>query len=224
MRTNGHGIPIVAIDLDGTLADYHRHFLGFAEKYLGEDMPNPEAINNGRPLWEHMGIPVEIYRRMKLAFRQGGWKRFMPAYDGAKTLVEEIRNEGAHVWICTTRPYQKHDAIDDDTMHWLERNRIGYDGVIFDNINQKFSKYDELARQVGHRVAAIADDLPEVLTRASLLAHNGDLKNIELIACRDQPYNRQLATVRLGITRFSNTYGMRDALVNAIERWRMYNA
>lgn len=176
---NGAGKPVVALDIDGSLGDYHGHFLNFAHKYFGRPMPAPEAINPGLRLWEHMGVEHSEYREAKLAYRQGGWKRWMPAYSGASILTKELRAAGAEVWICTTRPYLRLDNIDPDTREWLRRNEIEYDAVLFGD-----DKYGELVRQVGlQRVVGIFDDLPDCLWKARSVG----VQNIWMM---DQPYNR----------------------------------
>lgn len=187
IRTNGHGKPVVALDIDGTLGDYHGHFLGFATNWFGRSFPDPKEINPGRPLWDFMGVSKAEYREAKLAYRQGGWKRWMPAYPGAMRLTRSIREAGAEVWICTTRPYLRLDNIDPDTREWLRRNKIQYDAVLFDLLEEKGSKYRELKRQAGERVCSIVDDLPEYLVLATEEWPECGSPGIYL---RDQPYNR----------------------------------
>lgn len=183
---NGVGIPVVALDVDGTLGDYHGHFLDFAEGWFGEEMPKPGDINPGIPLWEFMNVPHHKYAECKLAYRQGGQKRTMPVYPGAADLTRSIRMAGAHVWICTTRPYMRLDNIDPDTKEWLRRHKIEYDAVLFDTLEGKGTKYDELARQAGSRVCAILEDLPELCYR---VAAHAELPHPIL---RDQPYNQHV--------------------------------
>lgn len=177
IRTNGHGLPIVALDIDGTLGNYHAHFLDFAEKWFGKKMPDPAEINPGLPLYKFMRVTKARYREAKLAYRQGGWKRWMPAYPGAADLTHLIQSAGAEVWICTTRPYLRLDNIDPDTREWLRRNRMRYNAVLFGD-----DKYNELRRQAGDRVVAVVDDLPEMLDAAR---RNG-FHNYYM---RAQPYN-----------------------------------
>jgi hypothetical protein len=170
--------PVVALDIDGTLGDYHGHFLSFAEAWTGKRMPKPDEINPGLPLYKHMHISRQTYRECKLAYRQGGMKRSMPVYEGAKELSRAIRKAGAEVWITTTRPYLRLDNIDPDTRHWLRRNGIQYDAVIYGE-----HKYRDLVRNVGpSRVACVMDDLPELVMQATSLGVDGII--------RDQPYNR----------------------------------
>ena len=176
--------PIVALDIDGTMGDYHAHFLWFAEQWLGRKMPHPEKVNPGMRLSTFMGIPHHVYRECKLAYRQGGLKRFMPCYPYASELTQNIHAAGADVWICTSRPYLRLDSIDPDTREWLQRNGIEYDAVIWEGLSGT-SKWDDLVDQVGlSRIVAAIDDLPEMTEEAERL-------NIPNIYVRDQPYNRE---------------------------------
>jgi len=185
---SGDGKPVVALDIDGTLGDYHKHFLWFAEQWLGTKMPSPVDINPGLRLSEFMGVSHDVYRECKLAYRQGGLKRFMPAYPYAAELTRAIRNEGAEVWICTTRPYLRLDNIDPDTREWLRRNMIAYDAVIFEGVqngDDHPTKYEDLVRQVGfNRIVAAVDDLTEQVRDAIAWG-------IQKVYLRDQPYNRE---------------------------------
>jgi hypothetical protein len=189
---SGDGKPVVALDIDGTLGNYHAHFLWFAERWLGTPMPSEYDINPGRRLHEFMNVPHHVYRECKLAYRQGGLKRFMPVYPGASELTRNIRNTGAEVWICTTRPYMRLDNIDPDTREWLGRNHIDYDAVIFEGVpfgGEHTTKYADLVRQVGtDRIVAAVDDLPEQVEDA----FNNGIKRIYL---RSQPYNQDYVAV-----------------------------
>lgn len=177
MRTNGHGKVIVALDIDGTLGDWHSHFLRFAEEWTGKTMPKPSDINPGMRLHKFMKVSLREYRECKLAFRQSGLKRSMPAYAGASLLTQRIREMGGEVWLCTTRPYLRLDNIDPDTREWIRRNDIRYDAVLFGD-----DKYRELKRQAGRRVGAVFDDLYEMCDKAVALGFTAYI--------RDQPYNR----------------------------------
>lgn len=184
---SGGDAPIVALDIDGTLGDYHSHFLWFAEQWLGMPMPSASDLNPGLRLSDFMGIPHELYRQCKLAYRQGGLKRWMPCFDYAPELTVKIREAGAQVWICTTRPYMRLDNIDPDTREWLRRNHIEYDAVIFEGVlegGNPATKYQDLVSQVGAgRIVAAIDDLPEQVDDAYK-------RGIRKVYIRDQPYNR----------------------------------
>jgi hypothetical protein len=204
---NGHGKPVVALDIDGSLGDYHKHFLQFAEKFFGRIMPDPLNINRGKPLWEHMRVTEWEYNQAKLAYRQGGFKRWMPCYEGAAELTKSIHAEGGEVWITTTRPYLRLDNIDPDTREWLRRNHIAYDAVLFGR-----DKYRELVRQVGRaRIAAVFDDLPKYLSQA----YAEVIPNIYIM---DQPYNRDFTPP--WADRVDNLTDLQDYVLPAVERIR----
>ena len=198
--------PVVALDIDGTLGDYHLHFTNFAEHWLGRPMPDPAAINPGLPLYRHLGMSKATYRQCKLAYRQGGMKRSMPVYPGAADLARDIRKTGAIVVICTTRPYLRLDTIDPDTRHWLRRNRIQFDGVLFGE-----HKYRDLVRNVGRgRVAVVLDDLPE-MTKQAVEVGAGS------VFLHDQPYNQGLVMYD---ERVKDLYIARTHILAAVARWK----
>lgn len=179
--TFDNGKPIVALDIDGTLADYHLWFLKFAQDWLGKPMPDPKDINPGEPLHKHMHVSKARYRECKLAYRQGGLKRSMPVYPQSSLLTRQLRKIGAEVWITTTRPYLRLDNIDPDTREWLRRNRIQYDAVLWGE-----HKYRDLVKHVGRdRVVVVMDDLPEMIRQAGQVG-------IKHRILRDQPYNRHI--------------------------------
>src|SRR4051812_12198518 len=161
--------PIVAIDIDGTLADYHEHFINFAVAWLGDEYHKPRgglAYDGTEPHREWftrvMGVDATTFRAIKLAFRQGGMKRTMPIYRESAETINAIRELGAEVWLTTTRPWERFDRVDPDTRHWLSQHGIEFDGLIYDD-----AKMQALADRVDpERVVAIVDDLYEVLEDA----------------------------------------------------------
>lgn len=219
--SNGEGKPIVALDIDGTLGDYHRNFLEFADRYFSSDcgswveMASRNDNTQGLPLWKWMGIPQRDYRDAKLAYRQGGWKRWMPVYEGASELTKSLRYEGIEVWLCTTRPYLRLDNVDPDTREWLRRNRIEYDALLFDPVHEEDgSKYDELCRQVGDRVACIVDDLPEMVNSAHWSFYQYGVAPI----IRDQPYNKKLS--HPAWRRVDSCVGIWEQATKDVDQWR----
>lgn len=153
-------VPVVALDIDGVLGEYHDHLLHFMDAYFGRRMPRGW---NGTGDWEDfLNLSQAEYREAKLAFRQGGMKRTMPVRDGAFELAFLATQHGAEVWITTTRPWNRLDSVDPDTREWLRRNNIYYDHLLYDD-----NKYVRLAQIVGcERVAFVLDDLPEMWQEA----------------------------------------------------------
>jgi hypothetical protein len=101
-------LPVVAADIDGTMANYHGFFGNFACDFW--DLPYPRKPWNGRGDFEdHLRLTREEYRTAKMAYRQGGMKRIQPHYDGLNEFSTMLRNMtqrslDAEVWVTTTRP------------------------------------------------------------------------------------------------------------------------
>lgn len=169
-----NGKPVFGIDVDGTLAEYHEFFQWFAEMYLGKPL-NSQPYHGG-PFARHLGMSRAKYREVKLAFRQSGLKRAMPAYAGAADLTRALRKAGAEVVICTTRPYLHLSNIEPDLREWLRRNGIQYDDIILGE-----HKYRELKRGYGDRVVATLDDLPDLCAQSERAGFHALL--------RSQPWN-----------------------------------
>lgn len=207
MRSSDGCRPVVALDIDGTLGDYHGHFLRFAEGYIGKPMPDPRDVNPGMPLHKHMRVSKTTYRQAKLAYRQGGMKRSMPVYPGARELTVALRKSGAEVWIATTRPYLRLDNIDPDTRHWLRRNKIQYDGVLWGE-----HKYRDLVKNVGlQRIVCVLDDLPAMCTQARSLGLTALI--------RDQPYNKiNYHYEELKFHRVSSLFDGQDVMMRLLEK------
>lgn len=153
--------PILAVDLDGTLGDYHNHFTHFAASWLGQHLPL--SYDGSIPFHRYLGLDIDLYRQIKLAYRQGGMKRTMKPLEGAGELVRGASNLGAEIWVTTTRPYMRLDNVDPDTREWLRRYDLPFDHMLYDD-----DKYEQMAAQVdSERVVAIVDDLPEQIEAAA---------------------------------------------------------
>jgi len=144
--------------------------------YTGRQLPDPQMINPGEKFRKFLGLGSKTYRDIKLAYRQGGMKRSMPCYAGAKELTASIRSSGAEVWVTTSRPYLQLGNVDADTRHWLRRNGIQYDNILWGE-----NKYRDLAKIAGARVVGVLEDLPEMRLQAQ--AHG------LTVFFRTQPYN-----------------------------------
>lgn len=165
--------PVVAIDMDGTLGDYHGHFLRFAAEWTGQGtealLRGSMSMYRGKQEFSEycenlFGIDKQGYRAIKLAYRQGGMKRSMPILPGAKRICDLATKQGAELWITTTRPYLSLDTVFPDTVAWFDRHRIGFDSMIFDA-----DKYAVLRDRVEYeRVVAVIDDLGEMYDAAEI--------------------------------------------------------
>lgn len=201
--------PVVALDIDGTLGNYHEHFIEFAEGWLGMGLPSHEQYDGSLPFWQYLGLDLPLYREVKLAYRQGGLKRTMPAYQYANTMTQRLREEGVEIWIATTRPYLRLDNIDPDTRAWLDRNQIHYDHMIYGD-----DKYRQLTAIVNPgRIIGVLDDLPE----QAVDAHDRGLRPV----LRQNYHNRGwMADCSLNIQTVDNLVDAASIFLVRAEHWR----
>jgi hypothetical protein len=162
--------PIAVFDIDGTMGDYHQHFINFATEYLGSEGWQDwwkYSGNEGFRDWfcEAFDIEHATWYDIKLAYRQGAQKRSMPPYDGMIDVARAAYKVDCEIWIATTRPYLRLDNIDPDTREWLSRNHVPYDGLLFDE-----HKYYRLAEIVEpERVVVVYEDLAEMYDEAEII-------------------------------------------------------
>lgn len=166
--------PVVAVDIDGTLADYHGHFENFAMAWLGEDdvlyFPDVSKLYDGAEPYRDwfcrtFGVDLTTFRAIKLAYRQGGMKRTQPLLTGDPgRFCRKVRALGVDLWLTTTRPWERYDRVDPDTREWCRRWSIEHDALLYSD-----EKMAELFERVGDRVIAVVDDQVEVLVQAATL-------------------------------------------------------
>lgn len=155
--------PIVAFDLDGTLSDYHTTYPDFACDYFNISRIKAPWDGSGE-FEEWIGLTKAEYREAKLAYRQGGMKRLQPIFDDVVLLLSETRRAGAEIWLTTTRPWNRYDSTDPDTLHWLGKHGINFDFLLYDDY-----KYERLAKIVdSERVVGVLEDLPDQYRAAAV--------------------------------------------------------
>ena len=177
---------IVGVDIDGVLADYPRSFVEFINQELGTNH-NPDEVKN-YDIYEELGIDTELGVKLKDKYRQSGQKRYIPVIDGAKEMLEGLREDGYKIVILTARPYKKYNRIFPDTMEWLKKNGLVFDAIIFDE-----EKEERLLKEFGtNRVEFFIDD---VVKNANAISNLGG--KCLLV---DRPYN-QGADLKKNVTR-----------------------
>lgn len=208
-------VPVASLDIDGTLGNYHDTFRVFCANYFAKDglrtLPPWPGVGEFE---DYLGLTKAQYREAKLAWRQGGNKRWLPSYPGASELAIDIRRAGIELWVATTRPWQRLDNIDPDTKEWLRRNCIVIDGLLYGE-----DKYKQLVEHVEPgRILGVVEDLPEQLEVARGVglatymvdrSHNRDwLRSLEPA---DRPAHGSLASASVW-------------LAERLHRWKESNA
>lgn len=156
---------VVAVDIDGTMAPYHRTYRDFVQKYDDPNRAMPVEWDGIGEFRDALGLTKEEHHERKLAFRAGGFKRWMRSYPYARSMMCDLRSLKLEVWVTTTRPWMRMDNIDKDTIEWLRRNEIPYDHLLFDE--DKYGKLCELVDPA--RIIAVLDDEEEQRDRCAEL-------------------------------------------------------
>lgn len=186
---------VVGVDIDGVLADYPRSFVEFINEELGtkHDASSLQTYH----IYEELGIDKELGIYLKDKYRQSGYKRNIPVIDGAKELLQGLRDKGYKIVILTARPYKKYNRIFADTMDWLNNNGLVYDEIIFDE-----EKEERLLKEFGkNQVEFFIED---VANNANGIAELG--ANCFLV---DRPYNQD-STIAEDVTRVKRAVDVLD--------------
>lgn len=127
---------VVAVDIDGVLADYPRSFLEFINQELGTTYTIDQVTTYD--IYGCLGIPPEIGLSIKNKYRETGQKRFIPVLPGAKEFLLRLKAAGYTIVLITARPYEQYSRIYADTLEWLARNDLPYDYLVFHEKKEEY--------------------------------------------------------------------------------------
>lgn len=163
-RCSSNLAPVVVFDIDGTLAQYHEPFTTFCDDYFATRLHH--GWDGKGNFEDYLGLTRPQYRDAKLAYRQGGNKRWAPLYPGMRAMVMAAKEDlGADIWIATTRPWNRLDNVDPDTQEWIRRFSLPVDGLLYGD-----DKYRQLIKAVDpERIVAVVEDLGEQVEEANRL-------------------------------------------------------
>lgn len=118
--------PCCIIDIDGVLAEYP----GFFYQWSIENFYPTHSITEFIKLYKSMNLLSK--EDLKKKYRQSGVKASMPLVRGAKELLHCIRRRSAlKIILMTNRPYAEFYRLYPDTLAWLKKNDLPYDGIIW---------------------------------------------------------------------------------------------
>ena len=122
---------LVALDIDGVLADYPLSFQNFIKEKTGVwvDIKGYDIYDEYSEV-----LGRDKLLELKHEYRESGQKRFIPVCEGAKDLCDRIHERGFGIIFLTSRPYKQYNRIFADTMEWLDKNGLkkSGDAIIFD--------------------------------------------------------------------------------------------
>lgn len=118
--------PCCIIDIDGVLASYPNFFYEWSIK----NFYPTHSVHEFTRLYKSMNLLSR--EGLKKKYRQSGVKATMPLIPGAKELLHCVKRRSAlKIILMTNRPYAEFYRIYPDTLFWLEKNDLPYDGIIW---------------------------------------------------------------------------------------------
>lgn len=138
---------IVAVDIDGVLNDYPRHFVEWASERSGISRSTATL----RSLREIVG--PRRYFELKDEYRESGEKQNQAVRSGAKELLDGLRASGLSVVLLSKRPFWRFSRIYADTLEWLDAMGLRYDAILFHP-----EKHRKIVEDFPDLVAMIEDD------------------------------------------------------------------
>ena len=125
------GKKICYLDIDGVLNNYPECWLEFIRMKLLPKDSRTEYILGDLNRAKH-NIPYQEYKDLKWEYRESGYKETIPPNPDASRLTSDLRKLGYHIVIITSRPVKEHPSLFKQTINWLQKNKIEFDDLIFD--------------------------------------------------------------------------------------------
>jgi 5'-nucleotidase len=110
---------IILVDMDGPLADYEKGFLDiWREKFSDLDFIK---LEDRREFYLHHDYPKEMSENIRSICSAPGFFLNLPAMAGAREAIEEMKNKGHEVFICTS-PMNEYTNCVLEKYQWVEKN------------------------------------------------------------------------------------------------------
>ena len=115
---------VCGIDIDGVLNYYPANWINFVNdrEVLTKPITDLHILKNE--------LSYNQYRITKRFFRKLGEPG--PVREGSALLTEILKGKGFQIYIITSRPFKEYPKLQGDTMKWLDKHNIQYDGIISD--------------------------------------------------------------------------------------------
>jgi uncharacterized HAD superfamily protein len=121
---------ILAVDVDGILADWFGGLLLYAEQYYERKFCGTNLTNHHISAVKSFEISKVEEEELKAAFiESGGYKR-LSSMGGQKQLAN-AKTQGYKNLLLTSRPEKRHKRAYGDTIEWLHSKGYQYDFIFF---------------------------------------------------------------------------------------------
>jgi len=130
--------------LDGVFTSYPKCWLEFIEARTGKHFDSLEEAKNA--------LSYSAYVSLKNDYRSSDFKYNLTPTEGSSAFASFLKEQGWFVVLATTRP-ASHPGLQTRTLHWLDKNGIYFDDVVFlDKELDIFTRYPDF-------IFGVQDDL-----------------------------------------------------------------
>ena len=121
----------IGIDIDGTLTDIGKYQIETGMRYFKREPANCSAFD----IEQIFACPAQERKKY--------WKKYIwayclrfPPYPDAAAVIRRLRRQGNRIIIITSRVYTTEHSVMGMLfrrmlLHWLKKNRIRYDDIVF---------------------------------------------------------------------------------------------
>lgn len=120
---------VCGIDLDGVIVDYPNCFIKFINTKFKKNFYNLFDIRKS--------VTNKKYFVFQDEYRKSGAKQFVRINTGAKEFIDKLKKMKYSIIVLTKRPYKQYFRIFADTKLNLDKNKIKYDAILFDDQKHK---------------------------------------------------------------------------------------
>ncbi len=198
------GERILAVDIDGVLADWFGGLLLYAEHHYEREF-HPACLDNHHiSAVKAYGLSKTEEEELKAGFIESGGYKTLNSLGGEATLCR-AKASGYKVLLITSRPEKRHRRAYGDTIEWLHSHKMAYDLIFFGA-----NKTDVVAEEI--YPGSITYMVEDRLDNAVAIAKHYPETTVILI---NRPYN----TNSSGDERYSNiirvdTWDEIDQIIN----------
>lgn len=156
---------VVVVDIDMTLADFVAGLFQFLHLETGIDLSRQHLYTTDVPaeIVRLAGVSMIEAIHLKHQFREQGWKANLPIMGGAADFLRAVRAAGGQIMLLTARPYPLYRRVFADTVEWMEKYRLPFDGLWMAE-----DKRDFLVRKFPKVVMVVDDNPQEAIRLASV--------------------------------------------------------
>lgn len=133
------------IDIDGVLNNYPETSISFFNSQLGTKFTTLEEMKTTLTFKEYKSVRKEYIR--------SATKHDAPLKEGAKELIDYLKQKGYLIYIVTSRQLFKENQLE-KTILWLKKHKIDYD-YIYCSIKKDFTIFEKF----GHVDFVIEDNV-----------------------------------------------------------------